>query len=97
MRLVGKQQELQYVPATFGAYWGPAWGMAGYVQTETIVRVETTAYSLRDEALVYSALSKTIDPMSVSSLIGEVTKTVSHAMEKQGVVAAAPSQPQPAS
>jgi hypothetical protein len=92
MRLVSKQHQLEYVPATYGGYWGGAWGGAGYLDTETVVRVETAVYSLRNDALAYSALSKTIDPTDVNELISSVTTTVANAMEQQGVVAAGPPQ-----
>ncbi len=97
MRLVGKDTRLQYVPGDFGAYgyWG-AWG-PGYYEPETIVRIETAAYSLQNNHLVYSALSRTIDPNSVRSLISDVSEKVANAMQKQGVVVASSNQLAPAS
>jgi len=93
MRLVGKDTRLQYVPGDFGAYgyWGAGWG-PGYYEPETIVRIETAAYSLQNNRLVYSALSKTIDPNSVGSLVSDVTEKVANAMQKQGVVVASSNQ-----
>ena len=98
MRVIGREQQIHYVPPTYAGYWGGAYGWGyggGYLQTETIVRLETAAYSLRDGKLVYSAMSKTTDPDSIPSLISGVTSTVAKALEKERVViaqrAAAPS------
>src|ERR1044071_1445650 len=92
MRMAGKDTRLQYVPGDFGAYgyWGAGWGAwgPGYYEPETIVRIETAAYSLQNNRLVYSALSRTIDPNSVRSLVSDVSKKVANAMQKQGVVVA---------
>lgn len=101
MRLASKDTRLRYVPGDFGAYgyWDAGWGAwgPGYYEPETIVRIETVAYSLQNNHLVYSALSRTLDPNSVGSLISDVTKKVANAMQKQGVVVASSSQLAPAS
>jgi hypothetical protein len=91
MRVVGKEQENYYVPPTYTGYWGGAWYPVGggYVESQTIVRVETAAYSLSDGQLVYSALSKTTDPDSVPALINSVTDKVASALQKERVVMAA--------
>lgn len=100
MRLASKDTRLQYVPGNFGAYgyWGAGWGAwgPGYYEPETIVRIETAAYSLQNNHLVYSALSRTIDPNSVKSLVSDVSKKVANAMQKQGVVVASSNQLAPA-
>lgn len=92
MRMAGQETRLQYVPGDLGAYgyWGPGWGGwgPGYYEPETLVRVETAAYSLQNNRLVYSALSQTIDPNSVKSLLSDVSKKIASAMQKQGVVVA---------
>jgi hypothetical protein len=96
MRMAGKDTYLQYVPNNFGAYgyWGAGWGAwgPGYYEPETIVRIETAAYSLQNNRLVYSALSRTVDPNSVRSLVSDVSKKVANAMQKQGVVVASSTQ-----
>jgi hypothetical protein len=96
MRFVGRQQEVNYMPPTYAGYWGGAYYPAGgYVTVDTIIRLETAAYSLRDRQLVYSALSRTTDPDSIPSLIDGVTSKVASALEKERVVIAArPAPPQ---
>jgi hypothetical protein len=94
MRLVDREHQLQYVPPMFDDYWGPAWGGAwpggyyspGYAYTETVVRMESTAYSLRNNQLLWSALSKTVDPGSSKRLINDVTKIVAEQLTRRGVI-----------
>jgi hypothetical protein len=86
LRLVGKDTKLVATPATFNGYWGAAWP-GSYVDTETIVRVETNVFSLADNKLVWSALSKTVDPTTLHSTIDDVTKVVAKALENQRIVA----------
>lgn len=100
MRIVGREQTLNYVPQSFDAYWtwaspyfgwpgyyAPGYYAPGYVYTTTIVRMETEAYSLSDDSLVWAALSKTTDPNNARELIHDVTKTVATRLTEQGLAA----------
>lgn len=91
MRFVGREQQVNYVPPTYAGYWGGAYytGATGYMDVDTIIRLETAAYSLHDGQLVYSAMSKTTDPDSIPDLISSVTDRVAGALEQQRVVIAA--------
>src|SRR5215510_7431881 len=92
LRLVGKETRLVATPPTFDGYWGTAWPGAydpGYLNTETVVRVETNVFSLADNKLVWSGLSKTVDPNTMRSTIDDVTKVVAKALENQQIVASA--------
>lgn len=90
MRFVGRQQEVHYMPPSYVGYWGGAYYPAatGYMDVDTIIRLETAAYSLHDGQLVYSAMSKTTDPESIPDLISSVTDRVAGALEQQRVVIA---------
>jgi len=93
LRLVSADTQVAVMPAaTWGGFWGPAWGGAydaAYLSTETVVRVETSVYQLSDGKLVWTGLSKTVDPRSMGSAIGDVTHVVAKTLEKQQVVAPA--------
>jgi len=92
LRLVGKETKLVATPSTYDGYWGTAWPGAydpGYLSTETVVRVETKVFSFADNKLVWSGLSKTVDPNTISSAIDDVTKVVAQALEKQHIVESA--------
>lgn len=88
MRIVDREQQIESVPATFDSYWGywgPGyWGPGywggtswpGYLYTETVYRLETAAYSLRDGQLLWSAVTSTVDPSNPNQLLAETTELV---------------------
>lgn len=83
MRFVGATQKLDYYP-TFDMYWGAAWGA---VYPETIVRIELNAYSLPSNRLVWSAISKSVDPDNIGEVIDDVTEVAAQDLAKHAVVA----------
>lgn len=91
MRIVEREQQLETAPATFDGYWGywgPGyWGgySGGYVYTETIYRVESAAYSLRNGQLLWTALTKTVDPSSSHDLVKETTKIIASQLTERGL------------
>jgi hypothetical protein len=87
-RIVKAEKQATWVP---GAYVGPAyayggWGYydPGYVEINTVVRVETNVYSVADDKMVWAAASDTMDPSSIKSLVKDVAKEVGKEMKKQG-------------
>lgn len=94
MRIVDRYQELEYVPPTFDGYWGysypyfysPGFYSPGYMYTETIVRVETSAYSLRTNQLVWSALTRTVGD-EVDDLIDDTSRVIATQLTRRGLAA----------
>jgi hypothetical protein len=78
------------VPGTYaGPYWAfGGWPMYdyGYVQTDTVVRVDTNIYSVPDNRLVWASASKTFNPGSARKLVDSVAKAVAKEMKKEGLV-----------
>ena len=98
MRVVGKDQQVTYSPGTaypayyggFGPYWGYGWGAAyspGYLQTDTLVSVETLIYSLVSDKLIWAGTSATQNPDNLSALIEAVDHAVVQEMAAQGMLA----------
>lgn len=96
-RLLAVDEETTYVPpqtsVSMGAgggfyrHYGMAYGVSvspGYLQTTTIVRLETRLYESRDAALVWSAQSDTFDPSSVDDTISSVSAALIDQLEKDG-------------
>ena len=83
MRVVSAHQQIQFYP-TFDVYWGATWGTP---VPETIVRVEINAYSLPQNRLVWSAMSKSTDPDSVHDLINDVSQVAANRLVNTGVIA----------
>ena len=79
VRQIGVEREEVFVPGTayqvphgyysrFGPYYSRSYSVsqtAGYMREETRVRLETNLYGTADEALIWSAISETIQPRSL--------------------------------
>lgn len=83
MRFLGREEKLTYDPY-LEPYWGNAWDAT---IPETIVRIEINAYALEGNRLVWSGLSKSVDPNDVSDVIEQVSSVVSRELEKQHLLA----------
>jgi hypothetical protein len=58
------------------------------VVEETVVQVETSAISVRTQRVLWSSMSKSVAPDSVSELVNDVSKIVTRELEAQGLVSA---------
>lgn len=89
LRVVGANTTQTYVPGRVTAvpvyyrtlwgyyrYWVPVEYDPGYVRTDRNVRVETIVYSVKDEQMVWSGLSETLNPDSARALVRGVAKAV---------------------
>jgi hypothetical protein len=96
MRVIDRRQELNYVPGgpapyygTMYGYWDYGWGMAGspgYLQTDTIISVETTVYAVGQDKLLWGGVSETINPTNLDAFIKEIAKAASAEIRRAGVV-----------
>jgi hypothetical protein len=99
VRFVGTTQQTTYVPGA--AYWGPApypsmwgywgygWGAVyepGYLQSDTVVTLESNVYDVHREALVWSSRSDTISPGSIDELMRSVVDATVKEMKRQRVL-----------
>jgi hypothetical protein len=84
-----------YYP-TFSGYWRWAYPIVydtGYLREETIVRLDTRLYSLKDDKLLWAGVSKTSDPSSLNKLVYDVARKVAKALAKDDLVASVGSHP----
>jgi hypothetical protein len=94
MRVVDRRVELDYVPGgpLYGSmygYWEFGWGMMGrpgYLETDTIVSVETLVYSLPQDKLLWGGVSETTDPSNLDSFIKEIVKKAGEEIRKAGLL-----------
>jgi len=96
VRVVGVDKQTTYVqgsyPMAYGNFYGYydyAWPGAydpGYVQTDTIVNLETLVYSVKDEKLLWSGVTESFNPSSTEDLLTGAADCVSAAMRKDGVI-----------
>jgi hypothetical protein len=98
MRVVGRDQRITYSPGYvwpayyggFGPYWGYGWGAVyqpGYLQSDTLVSVETLLYSLDRDKLLWAGTSRTANPRDLDSLVSEVADATAKEMTRQGLLA----------
>jgi hypothetical protein len=74
----------------FGPYWGYGWGAVyqpGYLQSDTVVSVETLVYSLTRDKLLWASTSRTTDPRGLDNLVTEVANATAKEMIRQGLLA----------
>ena len=83
-----------YAPVPYGS-WGPYYGYGwaapyspGYVVTDTIVRVETLVFDLKQNKLVWAGQSETTNPERLDQFMRDLVKTVGDDMRRKGVIAA---------
>ena len=86
VRVVEKYQELDYMPGMYDSYW---WGYPGYYSsggyyTETVVRVETKAYSLRTGEVLWLGLTRTVAD-DAGTVIGDTSKIVAEQLTHNGI------------
>jgi len=94
MRVIDRRVELDYVPGglAYGSmygYWEFGWGMMGrpgYLETDTVVSVETLVYSLPQDKLLWGGVSETTDPNNLDSFIKEVVSKAGEEFRKSGLV-----------
>jgi hypothetical protein len=102
MRPVSVDKEVVSTPVTYsepiyrgywggyyGAGWGTPWGSTwsgGEIQTNTIVRVETLVYSLKQNKLVWGGESQLVNPSSIDKTIDRLATAAAMELHKQGLI-----------
>ena len=97
MRIISEDKELSYSPGmsypgyygSFGSYYGHGWGMAyspGYMTTNTIVKVETSVFSLEDDKLLWSGVSKSFNPSGAAKMVESVAKAIAKDLTARGLI-----------
>jgi hypothetical protein len=61
--------------------WDP-----GYMRTDTIVRIETNIYSVKDGKLLWSGLSESFNPTGPAELVQGIVAAVVSDLKKQGML-----------
>ncbi|HVU53106.1 MAG TPA: hypothetical protein VHL80_20625 [Polyangia bacterium] len=90
MRLAGVTERIS--PMQYGSFDGyydyaaPALYDPAFVQTDTVVHVVSSLYSLQDDKLIWSGVSQTFDPASARSFMTDVSKAVAKSIQKDRLV-----------
>jgi hypothetical protein len=98
MRVVGTEEQEMFVPgrwstvpvyATWPRYWSHGWTEVyepGYLQTDTLVSVETLVYSFVQDELLWGGMSQTINPSRADELVRELGRKVANELEDEGLL-----------
>lgn len=83
IRLLGTQT---YPGQPMESTWNGEWPVVyeDYTFESPVVRVETTLFSVRDDKLLWSAQSKTVEPQSIDEVVAGVTSLVAATLPMQG-------------
>jgi hypothetical protein len=68
-------------------YWAPIAYEPGYIERTRDVQVETQVYAMPAGDLVYSAVSRTLNPSSAADLAERVAKVVTKELRERGFIA----------
>jgi hypothetical protein len=101
VRMIGTETEQRLVqgapmPSYYASpwgYYGYGWGMAyspSYLVTDREVQLETNIYSLRENRLIWSGRTRTLNPESVNQLVDEVAQAVGDELRRQGLIPPSP-------
>src|SRR5215467_7454605 len=81
MRLADVDKSVSYVPGTtyggwygygYGGYWGGYGGSPGYYQQDKTFYVETNFYSLREDKLLWSATTSSLNPDKLDRTVDDI-------------------------
>jgi hypothetical protein len=89
MQLVNVEESVHYVPGTYtGGYWGyygysyPGYYNPGYYESDTKFIITTNIFSLKENKLLWSGVTSTVDPTSIDQTLAEITDLVKKQMIK---------------
>jgi hypothetical protein len=71
-------------------YYGYTWGVVydpGYLREDTIVTVETLAFSVPRDKLLWASLSETTNPKSMDAFMKDLVTKIVKQMKKEGLTA----------
>jgi protein-S-isoprenylcysteine O-methyltransferase Ste14 len=87
LRLVSDQERIQYVPGRYEVLWGRAVRYdPGYTTVDRIVRIETSLYSIAQGRLLWSGVSRTLNPDDLGEVVEDVIRAVGAELERQGLL-----------
>jgi len=74
---------------TFSSYYFRNWGYysnPGYYSTTKTYTVETNVFSIKEDKIIWTGITKTTDPSGVVKMTEEISQAVFNEMVKQGFV-----------
>lgn len=96
VRFVSSHQEVTVEPPAYGGgFWGGGYGYGyggrvvmydpGTVRTDTILKLQVSIYSLAEEKLLWSGVSRTLNPSDIDKLVDGVAEAVRDDLRDRGL------------
>jgi len=86
LRLVSDEERVTFVPGRYETMWGRVVSYdPGYTTVDRILRVETRLYSVAQGKLLWSGVSRTVDPRDLADLVDGIANAVGEELEVQGL------------
>ena len=70
----------------YGYGWGAACGRPADIHTDTVIRVKTMVYSMKQNKLVWSGQSQTTNAGKLDSMVQDLARAVADEMKKEGLI-----------
>jgi protein-S-isoprenylcysteine O-methyltransferase Ste14 len=87
LRLASDRERIHYVPGHYEMLWGRAVRYEpGYTTVDRVVRVETSVYSIAQGRLLWSGVSRTLNPDDLGELVEDVIRAVGAELDSQGLL-----------
>jgi hypothetical protein len=87
MRLVSDEDRVTYVPGRAETFYGVVVRYEpGYYDVDRILRVETSIYSVSDGRLLWSGVTRTVEPRDLPDLVDGIARSVRGELEDQGLL-----------
>ncbi len=98
IRLVSSDRKATYVPPTYGpshdpfstgstyGYFQGGYYQGGYTDIDTIVNVECSVYSVKDEKLIWAGSGQVTNPAGISDLVAQVCRGSVEELKRQGFI-----------
>ena len=94
---VSSEEKITVTPPSYSGYYGGFWGHygyaygamgydPGYVRQDTILRLQISIYSLRENKLLWSGVSRTLNPSRIDELVQEIADAVVEDLRKRGLI-----------
>ncbi|HEU4429468.1 MAG TPA: hypothetical protein VFT98_11985 [Myxococcota bacterium] len=90
MRFVSSQQKVTVEPPSVRGFWG-YYGRAvvydpGSVRTDTIVKLQINIFSLKEDKLLWSGTSRTLNPREVDAVVADIAEAARADLQKRGLL-----------
>lgn len=87
MHLKQVEKSVSYNPGTsYGGWYGYRTYSPGYYSEDKTFQVETNFFSLKENKLLWSGTTSTLNPSSFSQTMDDIIRTIKYDLQKKGII-----------